>query len=102
MINFNCDMCGKPLLVDENVRYVVKLEVFAAYDPMELVEEDLENDHLQEISDLIDEMKEMDEEELEEQVYKSFRFDLCPSCQKKYIKDPLFRNARGRIRFGEN
>ena len=102
MINFNCDMCGKPLLVDEDVRYVVKLEVFAAYDPMELVEEDLEKDHLEEISDLIEKMEGMDDQEIEDQVYKSLRFDLCPSCQRKYIKDPLFKNARRRIRFGDN
>jgi hypothetical protein len=102
MINFNCDMCGKPLLADEDVRYVVKLEIYAAYDPMELTEADLEADHLEEISELVEEMKDMDPQELEDQVYKSFRFDLCPACQKQYIKDPLFRNSRRGIRFGEN
>jgi hypothetical protein len=102
MINFNCDMCGKPLLVDEDVRYVVKLEVFAAYDPMELVDEDLDKDHLEEMSHLIDKMEDMNEQDLEDQVYKNFRFDLCPTCRKNYVKDPLFKEARRRIRFGDN
>ena len=102
MISFTCDMCGKPLLADENVRYVVKVEVFAAYDPMEIVEQDLEQDYLQQISDLMEDVEDVDAEELEEDVYKAFRFDLCPACQKKYIADPLFRKARGRIRFSEN
>ena len=95
-------MCGKPLLADENVRYVVKVEVFAAYDPMEIVEQDLERDYLQEISDIIDEVEDMDTEALEDEVYKAFRFDLCPNCQKKYIADPLLKKARGNIRFSEN
>ena len=102
MINYTCDMCGKPLLAEENVRYVVKVEVFAAYDPMEIVEEDLDRDYLQEISDIIDEVEDVDAEVLEDEVYKLLRFDLCPACQKKYIADPLFRRARGKIRFGEN
>lgn len=102
MINFTCDICGKPLLVDENTRYVVRIEVFAAYDTMELVDEDLEQDHLQEISELVEEMEDMDQQDIEDQVYKTFRFDLCPACQKKYISDPLFKNVRGRIQFNEN
>ena len=36
-----CDLCGKTLLPDEDVRYIVRIEVFAAADPLELTEEDL-------------------------------------------------------------
>ena len=102
MVHYTCDMCGKPLLVDEDTRYVVKIEVFAAYDVMELSEDDLEHDHLEEISDLVEEMEGMDPEELEEGVYKAFRYDLCPSCQKLYLRDPLSRKANPRIGLSEN
>lgn len=89
MAGFCCDLCGKPLLVDSDVRYVVKIEVFAAYDPMELTVEDLKRDRMKEIRELIRRLSEMEAQELEDQVYKSFTFDLCPECQKKYLKDPL-------------
>ncbi|HET6442363.1 MAG TPA: hypothetical protein VM219_07145 [Phycisphaerae bacterium] len=102
MVHYTCDMCGKPLLADEDTRYVVKIEVHAAYDPMEITDEDLAKDQNGEIQDLLDQMADMDAEKLEEQVYKSFRFDLCPSCQAKYLQDPLFRSVRKRIPFGDN
>src|SRR3972149_1714149 len=99
MVHYTCDMCGKALLVDEDTRYVVKIEVFAAYDPMELTGEDVEADHLEEISQLVSEMEQMDPKELEEDVYKSFRFDLCPTCRDKYVEDPFGTKMRPRMRF---
>jgi len=82
-------MCGKPLLVDSDVRYVVRIEVFAAYDPMELTAEDLRRDHMEEIRKLARDLSRAEPQELEDQVYKSFLFDLCPACQKEYLKSPL-------------
>lgn len=89
MAGFCCDTCGKPLLVDSDVRYLVKIEVFAAYDPMELTEEDIRRDHMAEIRKLAEKLSSMDPAQLEDQVYKSFTFDLCPECQREYLKDPL-------------
>ena len=102
MLHFSCDICGKELLVEEDLRYVVKLEVYAAYDPLEITEEDLEEDHMEEISELIKQMDATGEQELEDQVYKSFRFDLCPDCHKKFLKDPLSREAARSIEFSKN
>ncbi len=102
MIHFTCDMCGKVLLADEDTRYVVKVEVYAAYDPMELTSKDLEDDRTDEIQDLLDEMADIDAEALEDQVHKTFRFDLCPECHAAYLKDPLGRATRLRARFGQN
>ena len=89
MAGFCCDMCGKALLADEDVRYIVKIEVFAAYDPMELTDGDVAQDHMKEIRELVKRMSEMEPQALEDQVYKSFTFDLCPACQKKFLKKPL-------------
>ena len=102
MLHYSCDLCGKELLVEEDLRYVAKIEVFAAYDPLEITEEDLEEDHMEEISQLIKQMDDMDDQELEDQVYKSFRFDLCPECHKKFLKDPLSREAARSIDFSKN
>ena len=102
MLHFSCDLCGKELLVEEDLRYVAKIEVYAAYDPLEITEEDLEEDHMEEIGELIKQLENMDEQELEDQVYKSFRFDLCPDCHKKFLKDPLSREAARSIDFSKN
>ncbi len=104
MISFTCDMCGKPLLVDEETRYVVKIEVYAAYDPMELTEDDINEDHSDELCRLCEQMEAMDPDEAEDSVYRTFQLDLCPECQKDYLKNPLPRtprNFRSR-RFGSN
>ena len=75
--------------MDESVRYVVDVKVYAAYDPMELTRADLEQDTRPKIQDLIEACKRMSAEELEDQVYKEFRFHLCPPCQREYIREPL-------------
>ena len=102
MIHFTCDLCGKTLLAEEDTRYVVKIEVYAAYDPMEICGDDLREDHDDEIQGLLAQMEDMDAEDLEDQVYKTFRFDLCPECHEAYLKDPLGLKARVRARFEHN
>ena len=102
MLHYSCDLCGKKLLMDEDVRYTAKLELHAAYDPLEITDEDLEEDQMEAISELIEQMEEVDTKDLEDQVYKSFRFDLCPTCHKKILKDPLGRDVQRRIDFSKN
>ena len=42
MDGITCDMCGKSLLVDEDVRYIADVSrSYAAYDAMEITTEDL-------------------------------------------------------------
>lgn len=89
MDGMTCDACGVALLVDSDVRYEVKIEVKAAYDPMELMPEDLAKDHAAEIARILERMKDVTEQEAMDQVYRVFKFDLCPPCQKRYLKKPL-------------
>lgn len=93
MDGISCDICDKPLLVDEDVRFVVDIQVYAAYDPMELTQEDLAKDRGEEIKALLRRTATMDAQELEDGVHKRLRFDLCPECRKTYLKHPLPRAA---------
>ena len=102
MVHYTCDMCGKTLLSDEDVRYVVKIEVYAAYDPLEITEEDLNKDHKQEIADLLSNMDDMEAEELEEGVYKRLRFDLCAACQRRYLANTLAVKVHRDLRWTDN
>ncbi len=84
-------MCGKDLAARGAGRYIVRVEVFAAESPIEFAEQDLARDHRAEIRDLIDELSRANPDDIEDQTYRRFRFDLCADCQRGYLKDPLSR-----------
>jgi len=97
-------MCGKSLVPEEDDRYVVKIEIYAACDSMEVDDdEDLIND-LEEDDDDEDDDEEdnLDPEEIEGAEYKTFRYDLCSKCHSRYLQDPLSINSIRRGRFSEN
>jgi hypothetical protein len=88
MVTYICDRCGQTM--DRGrLRYVAKIQVYAAYDPLEISFDDLHKDTKAEIQKLLKQMEGKTEEELMREVYLSFEFDLCPACQKQYIQDPL-------------
>ncbi len=91
MDHLTCDLCGKALLTDEPVRYEARIQVYAAYDPLELTPDDLARDTRAEIRALLERLRHADPQELEDSVHKEFRFDLCMACQRSYIRSPLPR-----------
>ena len=102
MLHISCDLCGKDILPGDKQRYVVKIEVFAAHDPAELTEEDLEEDHMEAVSQMIREMEDSDDIEPLPPACKKLRYDLCPDCQKKFLRDPLNKEANQKFDFSEN
>jgi hypothetical protein len=103
MVHVTCDLCGKELRPGEVQRYVVKIEVFAAHDPNQLTEDDLDEDHMEEISQLLAEEECGLADVGEEAAGNSrLRYDLCPACRKKFLKDPLNRETALHFTFSEN
>lgn len=101
MVHYTCDMCGKPLLTEEDIRYVVKIEVYTACDAMDVDADMDDEENMDEEGEGSDD--EIDPAEmLENGEYKTFRFDLCTKCHKKYLQDPLFLKTRRQTRFSEN
>ena len=84
-----CDICGKTLLIDSDVRYEVRIVVQAAYDPLELTASDLARSRPAEIERLLAHLQTMSPDEAQDQVYREFSFDLCPTCQREYLRHPL-------------
>ena len=103
MVHVTCDLCGKDLRPGEDQRYVVKIEVFATHDTNQLTEEDLEDDHMEEISQLLSD-EEVGLADLTEEGSNCshLRYDLCPKCRKRFLKDPLNREATLNFTFSEN
>jgi len=87
-------MCGARIAPEE-LRYVLKMSIFAAYDKMEIELSDLEKDYEEEIRKLTEKMEHMDPKQLEEDVFKQFSFDLCRACQQRFIENPLGSDAAG-------
>ncbi|MCA9114882.1 MAG: hypothetical protein KDA79_07320 [Planctomycetaceae bacterium] len=99
MLHFSCDSCGRQL---DDRRFVVRLEVYPAFDPEELGEEDLDSDNLQEVADLIEQMEADGTSPVDDCESRTLKYDLCPACQKKFLQDPLGRDSVRRFNFSEN
>ena len=53
MLHHTCDLCGQ---IIEEKRFVTRVEVYPAFDPDEITEEDLDRDNLSEISEMLADM----------------------------------------------
>jgi hypothetical protein len=101
MLHFSCDICGKELHPGDDHRYVVKIEAFAAHDPAEITEADLEEDHMEAVSQILRDEEDGLDPELDE-ARKNLRYDLCPECHQKFLRDPLGKEAVQKFLFSKN
>src|SRR5687768_67480 len=101
MLHFTCDLCGKEMLPGDDRRYVIRMEVYAAHDPAELTEADLDADHMDEISQMLADEEPPDPDQASP-AFKQFRYDLCPDCHKKFVRDPLGKESAQKFHFSEN
>ena len=102
MIHYSCDLCKRPLDPEDDLRYVVKLEVYAACDPMELDDTADDRDNLQEIHEILEQIDDAADPRIGDDVYQQLRFDLCPECRKKFLKNPLGRKSSEQFDFSKN
>jgi len=102
MLHVTCDLCGKDIVVGEDHRYVVKMEVFAGHDPAQITESDLDDDHMEAVSEMLRETEEDYDPNAAAPAYKNFRYDLCPECHKKFVRNPLSREPAQKFDFSEN
>jgi hypothetical protein len=101
MMHFSCDRC-KCELDSDDLRYVVKIEIHAAMDPV--ADEDLEDDrdHLMEIEDILENSLDEASEAIGDDIYQRRRFDLCPQCYRKFVQNPLGRELKVSLGFSKN
>lgn len=92
MIRYSCDLCKRDLDPETDLRYVVKMEVYAAFDPANATEDEDDRDHLEEIQDILERIDDLENDQIGDDVYRQLRFDLCSECRKKFIKNPLGRD----------
>jgi hypothetical protein len=102
MVHVTCDLCGKDLRQGEDQRYVVKIEAYAVHDPAEITEADLDEDHMEIVSQILREEEENESAVELVEPYKNFSYDLCPECHQKFVRDPLNRDLAQKLDFSKN
>jgi hypothetical protein len=102
MIRYSCDLCKRELDPQDDLRYVVKVEVYAAFDPAAVDSDDEDRDHLEEIQDVLERLEDASSDEIADEVYQQLRFDLCPECRKKFLRNPLGRETAKAVGFSAN
>ena len=100
MVHFTCDHCGKGLGPGDEQRYVVRIEAYPAGDPGDITDADLEEDHLEAVSELLRDLEDCDVEV--DQTTQQFRYDLCPECHKRFVQDPLGKEGSHKLFFSKN
>lgn len=100
MIHYTCDGCHRPIDTEGELRYVVRLEVYAAFDACE-EDQDTGHDHLQEIDDILETL-DLDDAEFEEDVFQQVRYDLCGECRRRFLKNPLGKLTTRDLGFSNN
>ena len=101
MIHFTCDRCKREIDSDLELRYTVRLEVQAMMEPSEVDVQD-DRDHLLEIQEVLERLDDEHDESSGDNIYQRRRFDLCPTCYRKYMKNPLGREVAPQLNFSKN
>jgi len=86
VIRYECDKCGAALGANDAGRYIVKMEVYAAAEHLDISEQDLAGTTL---DDVLQQLRDADPDEVEDQTYRSFRFDVCDACRRRLLQRPL-------------
>jgi hypothetical protein len=102
MIHYSCDLCKRPLDPDDDIRYVVRIEVSATFDPTASQEADDDRDHLLEIQEILERLDDAEDEQIGDEVCQQLRFDLCPECRRRFLKNPLGREMKKQFDFSQN
>ena len=101
MIHYTCDCCQRAIDPENEMRYVVRLEVYASLDPTDNELSD-DRDHLQELQDILERLDDAEDQEICDDVYHQRRFDLCSECRKRFVQNPLARISASHLDFSQN
>ena len=102
MIHYSCDRCGCPISDGESVRYVVRMEMEATLNLEAENEIDDDQDCLLEMDQLLDKLEHQVLDDEDPIIHQRKTFDLCPSCFRKFAKNPVGRERVSPFGFSHN
>ena len=88
MIRYECDKCGIAMDADDPRRFIVHFEIYTAVGHVDL-DSEAAADPRQGLERVLSELAQADPDEIEDQTYRSLRFDLCNSCRREVLRRPL-------------
>jgi len=102
MIHFTCDRCKRVIDSEQELRYIVKMEIEAVMDPIHDDEPQDDRDHLHEIEEILERLDISDDDSIGDDIYHKRRYDLCPTCFRKFSANPLSREKKPVFGFSHN
>jgi len=102
MLRVTCDLCGKEISPGEDRHFVVKMQVHAIQTQTPLTEADLDQDHLEAVSQMLCEMEENAQVEPFPPACQQLRYDLCADCRERFLRNPLGKEPSQKFHFSEN
>jgi hypothetical protein len=84
----SCCLCRAPVALGAG--YVVRIDVFADPQIPAMTAEQIESaDFGASLAEVMEQMKQMTPDEVQDGVHRRFEYRLCPACQRKYLANPL-------------
>jgi len=102
MIHYTCDRCKRVIDSEQELRYIVRMEIEASMDPVHEHEVADDRDHLMEIDEILDRVEAEESDAICDDVYHKRRYDLCPQCYRKFAANPLARERKASVGFSHN
>ena len=102
MIHYSCDRCKRIIDSENDLLYVVKMEVQAMMEPLEVDELEDDRDHLLEVQEILERLEDADSEAISDELYQRCRYDLCSDCYREFMKNPLGHEGRAHFGFSQN
>ncbi len=88
MIRYECDRCGLGMRANDPMRYILRFEIYAAAGHIDLDAEDRTSPRST-LEGVLQELASADPDEIEDQTYRSLRFDLCDRCRRNVLCRPM-------------
>jgi hypothetical protein len=86
-------------MADDEDRHVVRIQLYAARTAAELTEADLDADNLEAVAQTL----QSTEAPEPPPATREYRYDLCPTCRKRYERAPLaVMQSAQKFDFSEN
>lgn len=101
MVHYSCDLCKRELDPQDDVRYVVRMEISQEAEPIGADECEDDRDYLEEMQDMLEQMGDT-LDDINQAMDKELRFDLCHDCARRFVKNPLGRDPAKKFQFSKN
>lgn len=99
MVHYSCDLCARHLGDGTDPRFVVRITAQAVHDPARVTADDLDLDSLEAVAEAL---QAADPAAVPAPEFVELRYDLCPDCHARFVRDPLRCGPAATARFSTN